>query len=294
MQSKGKYFIGDMSKICNVSRKALRYYDSIGLISSQRHGWNNYRYYTEDSLLAVPVIKYYKQMGFTLEEMRSFIEGKGPNVYGSMQKSFLAKIEEIRHEQEQLRRKHDSVKDWYDLIVEAEMVIENTICEVSVKYIEPVPLLFHEQEYAGNLRASIINIEFTNYVESQHNEITGPVILNFSSFAGRLQDRPQKIRVLQKTLMPCPEGTKVTFGGCMMATCYHIGPHEELPETYKKICRWARAQGYALGADSYERYVTDYWTTRNSAQFVTEVMLRVSRGQAPCDCGDRAEGECPE
>lgn len=40
---------------------------------------------------------------------------------------------------------------------------------------------------------------------------------------------------------------------------------------------WARSHGYVLGEDSFERYVTDYWTTRNSAQFVTEILMTVSR-----------------
>jgi hypothetical protein len=67
MNKKDQYFIGDMSRLCNISKKALRYYDEINLIPSQRDDCNNYRFYTDESLLAVPVIKYYKQMGFTLD-----------------------------------------------------------------------------------------------------------------------------------------------------------------------------------------------------------------------------------
>jgi effector-binding domain-containing protein len=51
-----------------------------------------------------------------------------------------------------------------------------------------------------------------------------------------------------------------------------------LADTYKKIRSWAREYGYDLAGESYERYVTDYWTTCNSSQFVTEVMIKVSRG----------------
>lgn len=58
---KQQYSIGEMSRLCNVSKKALRYYDKIGLISSLRHDYNNYRMYTRDELLMAPVLKYYKQ-----------------------------------------------------------------------------------------------------------------------------------------------------------------------------------------------------------------------------------------
>lgn len=278
MKYKARYSIGDMSRICNISKKALRYYDRIGLIASQRHDFNNYRYYTSDSLLVVPVIKYYKQMGFTLDEMSEFIEGKNPNIYRAIKNSFLSKIEELKREQEAIRRKHESVRDWYNMIVEAQMVIDSNIREVSVRYVEPVDYIYQEQLFENDIKASIINIEWVNYLEQIGNEITGAVILNFSSFRDRVENKEQKIRILQKALLPCEhDEPRMQLGGCMMATCYHIGPHETLGETYRKICQWARTSGYELGEQSFERYVSDYWLTSNSAQFVTEVMLEVSR-----------------
>lgn len=277
MKYKDRYSIGEVSKICNVSKKTLRYYDKIGLINSQRDDNNNYRYYSNESLLAVPVIKYYKQMGFKLDEMREFIEGEIKNPYNAMQRSFTAKINELKKEQEEITRKYDSVKDWYDLIIEAEMVIDNNIHEVSVKYVEAGDYLFLEQEYKNNIEASIINIEFTNYVEQVGNEITGPVILNFSSFKDRMTDKVQPIKILQKTLIPCVNCPSQKLGGQMMLSCYHIGSHETIEDTYDKMTLWARKHDYLLGEESFERYVTDYWPTRNRSQFVTEILIRVSR-----------------
>ncbi|MBI9091278.1 MAG: MerR family transcriptional regulator [Desulfobacterium sp.] len=274
MKYKDRYSIGDVSRICNISKKALRYYDKIGLINSERDCVNNYRYYSNESLLAVPVIKYYKQMGFKLDEMREFIEG---NVYKAIKRSFESKIDDLKIIQEETRRQYASVKDWYDLILEAEMVIDNDIRQVAVKYVDSSEYLFLEQSFNNDIKESIINIEFTNYVEKVNNEITGPVVINFSSFKTRMQDKSQNVRILQKTLKECKEDEKMKFGGQMMISCYHIGTHETLNDTYEKICRWADKHNYIIGEESYERYVTDYWTTRNSAQFVTEVMMTVSR-----------------
>ena len=268
MKAKAHYSIGEVSQICNVSKKTLRYYDKIGLICSERANGNNYRYYSSDALLAVPVIKYYKQMGFKLEEMREFIEGN--NVYRVVKRSFNSKINDLKQVQEETRRQFDSVKDWYDLILEAEMVIDNDAREVSLKYLDASDYLFHDQVFENDIRASIINIEFTNYVESVENEITGPVLIHFSSHRDRLAQTPQKIRVLQKTLRRCRPSESTTIGGQMMISCYHIGPHDTIGETYRKIGKWARSHDYVLGDDAIERYVTDYWTTRNASQYVTE------------------------
>lgn len=280
MEKKGCYYIGDMSKICNISKKALRYYDKINLIPSLRHDYNNYRYYTYEALLMVPVIKYYKQMGFTLEEMKQFIDGEGSHVYRAILRSFQAKIKELTKEQEVIRRKYVSVKDWRDLILEAETVIDNEITEVSVKYVEPAKLLFHDQVFENDIKGSIINIEFTNFVESLENEITGPVYIKFSSMEDRIQGREQPVKILQQTIMPIDREHTYRFGGQVMLSCYHIGAHENIFKTYDKIRRWAHEKRYTLGEESYERYVIDYWTIRNPAKYVTEILIKASRPAA--------------
>ena len=274
MKYKAKYSIGEVSRICNISKKALRYYDDIGLITTQRKDYNNYRYYTFESLQSVPVIKYYKQMGFTLDEMRHLVENNTPNISMSIQKSFLAKIAQLEKDRESIHRKYLSVKDWYDLVLEAEQVLENNIKEVSVKYVEASELLFLEQEYDGNLMASIINIDFTNYLGQMNNEIAGPVVINFSSIQDRLQNTTHKMRIMQKPLLPANQNTLTQFGGYTMVTCYHIGSHDTINNTYIKIQHWAQQYGYTLADDSYERYVVDYWTTKNCDKFVTEIMIK--------------------
>lgn len=277
MDSEKKYFIGDMSRMCKLSKKALRYYDDIHLIPSHRHGQNNYRYYTDKSLLTVPVIKYYKQMGFTLEEMKVFIEGDDPNVFKIIKDSFLKKIRSFEIEQEKLYRKHTAVKDWYDLLEEAETVIENDISSVSIKFIENSEFLYQNQMYYQDTESAIINVNFTNYVEEIDNEITGPVIINYSSHQDRQQNEKQKIKILQKVIRPCRKELKEHIGGAAGISCYHIGSHKNISQTYKKIYRWASDNNYILSKESFERYVVDYWTTRDSSMFVTEIFIMAKR-----------------
>lgn len=69
------YSIGEVSKLCNISTKALRFYDKIGVIAPDEVGENGYRYYTLDTILRIPILKYYKQMGFRLEEMQGLVKG---------------------------------------------------------------------------------------------------------------------------------------------------------------------------------------------------------------------------
>ena len=274
---KDRYSIGEVSEICQISRKALRYYDEIGLIPSRRDAENNYRFYTADALLAVPVIKYYKQMGFKLDEMKALVRG---NVYHTVKERFELKIHELESARTELQRKYESVKAWHDLILEAEQVIDNQICEVGVKFVEPADYLHMEQAFDNRLKESIINLPFTQYVEEVRNQIIGPVMIHFPSREDRILNRPQTIRIMQKTLGDSRE--TLAFGGHTVLACYHIGPHETIGTTYEKIQTWAEANHYTLAPDAHERYVTDHWTTREDSLFVTEVMIRARRPGTVC------------
>ncbi|MFT3959788.1 MAG: GyrI-like domain-containing protein, partial [Desulfovibrio sp.] len=63
----------------------------------------------------------------------------------------------------------------------------------------------------------------------------------------------------------------------LAASCYHIGSHETIGSTYRKLQRWCASNNYVCDNGSYERYITDFWTTNNDALFVTEVLVKVSR-----------------
>lgn len=269
------YSIGEVSKVCNISKKALRFYDKIGIMSPDKISEeNNYRFYTRNTLLSVPVIKYFKQMGFKLEEMKEFLGG---GTYDVLEKSFRLKIDELKELESEINKKYASVKEWYDLILEAESVIENKVNEVAVKFIESVDFLFQDQEFHYNYMESIINIEWTNYLDQIANEIKGEVMLHFPSYEDKLNGKCERATIMQRPLLPCEDEQRVTFGGYMAATCYHIGSHETINEAYEKILKWADANGYVCAPDCYERYVTDYWTTKDSNLFVTEVIIKISR-----------------
>lgn len=269
------YTIGEVSKLCNVSKKALRFYDEIGIISpDQVSSSNRYRYYSRRSLLDLTILKYYKQMGFKLEETRDLLHSEE---YRTMERGFLEKINELQDEQMAVNVKLTSVTDWYDLLVEAQTVIENDARDVSVKFIQPREYGFMDQEYIEDSMEAIINLEWTEYLETIGNEITGAVNILYPSWKDRLSGACGRMRILQEMILPCKPEQLVQMGGEMMLSCYHIGPHDTLGETYEKMEVWAREHDYRLAEDSWERYVTDCWTTKNEDMYVTEIRIGATR-----------------
>ena len=276
MREKEYYTIGEVSRICNISAKALRYYDKIGVISPDYTSEENgYRYYSRKTLLTVPVLKYYKQMGFKLEEMQELLGG---STYHYVQQNFRSKIDELRAREQEIHDSLISVRDWYELVKEAELVIRHDIRDISVKFMSDAVYCFMDQDFHYEYMESVINIPWTNYLEEIGQKITGAVILNFPSFAEKMSGTCTRARIMQRAVVPdIDHPAQTAVGGRMAACVYHIGGYGDIDREYERIQAWAKRKGYRLGPECYGRYVVDNWTTRNPEEFVTEVIVPVTK-----------------
>ena len=65
--------IGDISKLCNISIKTLRYYEEMGLIKPVEVDiYSGYRYYDEKNIEDIYRIQLLKELGMPLKEIRDF------------------------------------------------------------------------------------------------------------------------------------------------------------------------------------------------------------------------------
>ena len=67
---KNYYSIGKVSTLCAVPIKTLRYYDKIGLlVPDYRKDESNYRYYTQEQILTLFIIRKLRALGIPLKEI---------------------------------------------------------------------------------------------------------------------------------------------------------------------------------------------------------------------------------
>jgi DNA-binding transcriptional MerR regulator len=71
------YSIGDLAREFNVTLRALRFYESKGLLNPRREG--NLRLYTAGDREILAQILKGKQLGFTLSEIRGLIANENPS-----------------------------------------------------------------------------------------------------------------------------------------------------------------------------------------------------------------------
>ena len=271
MDKEKLYTIGEVSRLCNISAKTLRFYDKIGMIVPDKVSESGYRYYSADTILNIPVVKYYKQMGFKLEEMQQLVNGDD---FQEVQTSCKEKIDELWRQVREIQDSYVSVKDWYELLQEAKAVRYNRNQEVSVRYIPGKTMCCLEQDFSYEYADSVINIPWVNYLDEIENEITGPVILGFSSWKEKMEGKSTRATIMQFPVHALKRGSNQTeYGGCMAVTLYHVGSHETMGESYRKMEQWMQEHEIRSADRCYERYVVDYWTTRNPNAFVTELII---------------------
>lgn len=273
---KGMYSIGEVAKMCNVSRKTLRFYEKLGLIIpdyvSEKNG---YRYYKEETMNLIPIIKYYKQMGFKLQEM-----GNVQKTLDSFYKEpkFLTKQSELKEEEQRIKNSYLAITEWVELLREGSIAIENNIQNVNIKYFDSFDYVYLEQEFHQNYMDAVINIPWVNYLETIDCQISGPVILYYENGQEKMSNDASKVKVLQKPVNNLLSGVPtMSFGGKLFLSSYHIGDLSQINKQYTKMLDWAKENNYEYSNELYERFVIDYWSTMNTDTFVVELLVPVTK-----------------
>lgn len=70
-----KYSIGQVAEITGLSTKTLRFYEENEIIESASRKENGYRYFSEENLDEIKLIKYAKDLGLPLSEIKKLMIG---------------------------------------------------------------------------------------------------------------------------------------------------------------------------------------------------------------------------
>src|SRR4030042_2177088 len=90
------YTIKKLADIAGISVRTLHYYDEIGLLKPQYRHENGYRYYGEEEIILLKQIMLFREMEFSLDEIRTIISSPDFNVLEALERhrDLLAKKDE--------------------------------------------------------------------------------------------------------------------------------------------------------------------------------------------------------
>ncbi|MBQ8432057.1 MAG: MerR family transcriptional regulator [Clostridia bacterium] len=97
--------IGEMASICKVSVQTLRYYDRLGLLCADVvDDFSGYRYYHPDKIGDYQKIRHLKDLGFSLEEIKRFLQSPQSLQTAMYSQKKNALREQIRMDRERIRQ----------------------------------------------------------------------------------------------------------------------------------------------------------------------------------------------
>ena len=79
------YTVKQLADLAGVSPRTLHYYDQIGLLRPEKVARNGYRCYDDLAMLRLQQILFFKELGFSLEQIREIMDQPGFNLQQALQ-----------------------------------------------------------------------------------------------------------------------------------------------------------------------------------------------------------------
>lgn len=259
--------IGEFSKLSMLTIKALRFYEREGLlIPAKVDEWSGYRFYETNQLETAALIKSLRQLDFTVDEIKTHINGtplkdvlqRKETELKKKQTDISIQLSIIQYLSEDKEMKYQAViKQIPETIVYSE--------ERLLKDYSEVPsLVLSSAEECLRLNPGIEctkpDYGFCEYLDGEHKE--KDVLTRYSQAVVKtgVENERIKFRTLPATKAIC---------------IYHKGAYDQLGDAYAYIMKYANDNGYKISGLARECYIDGIWNKENVADWLTEIQLPI-------------------
>ena len=268
------FTIGEVSRLFDINKKTLRYYDEIDLFKpSFVNKDNKYRYYTLDQFQYLETIKYLKELGLSLEKIKYNLNNvHTEDVILSLEEQnniIDQRIDELQLIKQKINNKIIQIKDSR----RADLI--GTIREVDF-----------EERQAVRLRHSIrtdydIELSLRKLTKMSENKIfltygiVGISISRDDLIQGEYGEYKSIFVMIEeekydKNLIKIlPKGTYI----CIRFN----GVHKDAPPYYEKLINYINKHGYEILDDSLEIELTDPSLSVTDEEVVMELQILVKK-----------------
>ncbi|QXE19030.1 MerR family transcriptional regulator [Clostridium sp. 001] len=275
-ESKKLYQIGKVSKICNIPIKTLRYYDEIKLLIPRKiDPDSNYRYYSNDQLALVLVIKHFKEAGFSLKEIKVLL-GRENLEYNTRKinekciqidnkindlKMLKQKLQFFIKESKKEKKKNKDFKiEIKEIPVSYVAYLRSkgpcTIEEFTVRYCKLISLVERNNFHIIKNAMAVYYDNCIDFEEKEKQDYDIEVCLAVSE---------------EREI----DGLVRKFGGFKAVTAVHYGSYDSMIDTYRKLYKYIYENGYEICGEPVDNYLVDIMNTVDEENYVTELIVPI-------------------
>ena len=277
------YSIGEMAKLCQMSTKALRYYDKIDLIKpAYIDEETGYRYYTEDQITAIMRIKVLRDEEFPLntvekylktgdyKELRSFYFERRKTVSEQ-----IKRLEEIQHSVEHQLNAFEEIS----FIEKKEQWLEPT---VEIKNLQPRHVVFYRDEIPFTLKN--LSMRFTRVFKIMNEAnltVLEPYInifyTKYDEILFELGEREIDFASCMLINKPLEEELPFTrhIDGGLYATIIHRGSFLSSVDYYHHLVDWIEKNNYSIAGPTVKIYHLGIHHTKSPKDILSELQIKI-------------------
>ena len=108
--------IGEFAEKGGVSKRSLRHYENLGILTPTRRTEGGFRLYDENHLFKLQVIKIFKELGFSLEEISEIFSNPQTSSDDSGGNQLVHSIEVLEKQLEKVNERLEDLKSKRSLI----------------------------------------------------------------------------------------------------------------------------------------------------------------------------------
>ncbi len=268
------YSIGQIAKICNISVQTLRHYDSIDLLIPDVVKDNGYRYYSDEQILSINIIKALKEFNISLTQIKDIIDKNDINYVLEL---FKKKNVELEEQIKSLSIAKNSVLNLIENIELHNSFDKTNYIEVKSLPVRTVAYTRYNSPSNPTSYMKRFN-ELNNIVEKKNIITTGSIMAifhdHYTEFDYENADievciRIEKSEGSDKNIRIIPQGKYLSK--------YHKGSYETMTKSYQDMLDWCEENRYEMVGPAIEIYLVDFLTTKDPEQFITELQFPVKK-----------------
>lgn len=275
-----KYKIGEFSKINMITVKTLRHYEEIGLLlPDEVDEWTGYRMYSSEQLVKLSQILEYKQMGFSLDEVKKIVNYENflGRVSPELEDLLSQKYQELTFSKKDIENKIYALIEFRKQIkgeMKMEKVMIKSLPEVIVASYRSVIKNYSD---LNELMPNVLGKEMAKLgcVCSQ------PEYCFNVYHDGEFREKDIDAEICQAVTEMKTDTGIIKFkklATIPMAVCmYHRGSYNNFGQTYGKIFEYIDKNGYEPTECPRESYIDGVWNKESEEEWLSEIQVPVRK-----------------
>ena len=258
---KRSYTIHEISKLYNIGKDSLRYYEKLGILCPKRAD-NGYRVYTTHDIYRLNVIKDMRSLGFSMSQIQEYLENRSVDNSIHMFEQELTMIDE---KIKQLQRMKETMNQCLNELNKSKEMQFDTfeIIEFPARKCVTLKESFQDEEDVDFLLTKLSS-QYESALFAIGNCNTGLIIdLNKEKFSS--------VIVMGDTLVDA----EYEWPAGKYLVCNIQGKFDKTLGTIHKMKQYGQEHHLFFSSHALELFIIDSHETANTNEYISQIQIRL-------------------